>query len=114
MNPGILNKRIQIQIQSTVQDEVGQPLTTWDTAYECWAAINFKDGKQLFSAGEFASKNTLNIMVRWTSSFTFQPNQRVVYTDALGTHVYQIESISNEGQANKTVTLQCYELDGSE
>ncbi len=113
MNPGLLSKRIQIQSQSTTPDELGQPLTSWETVYTAWAAINFKDGKQQYSAGEFVSKNTLDILVRWTSSFTFQPNQRVIYTDPTGTHTFNIESISNPDQSNKTVTLSVYELDGT-
>ena len=114
MNPATLNRRIQVQTQSSGQDALGSPVNVWTTAYSCWAAINFKDGKQLFSANQFADKTTLDIIVRWISSFTFAPNQRVVYTDALGTHVYNIEAISNDNQANKLVRLSVYELDGKE
>jgi SPP1 family predicted phage head-tail adaptor len=114
MQPGQLSRRIQIQTQSTTQDAFGEPLASWTTAYQCWAAINYKSGKQLFSTGEFAAKTTLDIIVRWTSSFTFAPNQRAIYTDSLGTHVYNIESISNTDQANRTVTLTVYELNGAE
>ena len=116
MQPGQLSRRIQIQTQSTGQDALGSPLNTWTTQYTCWANINPKGGKQLFSANQFAEKTTLDIIVRWTSSFTFQPNQRVVYTEnSTGVvHTYNIESISNDNQANKLVKLSVYELDGKE
>jgi SPP1 family predicted phage head-tail adaptor len=116
MQPGQLSRRIQIQTQSTTQDTFGSPLNTWTTEYQCWAAINVKSQKQTYSTAEFISKNTLDILVRWTSSFTFQPNQRIVYTENSSgvSHVYNIESISNPDQANRTVTLTVYELNGAE
>jgi len=116
MNPGLLNRRIFVQSQSTTQDAFGEPLASWTTVYQCWANINPKGGKQTYSTAEFISKNTLDIIVRWTSSFTFQPNQRVVYAENSSgvSHLYNIESISNPDQANRTVTLTVYELNGAE
>jgi SPP1 family predicted phage head-tail adaptor len=116
MNPGLLNRRISLQTQSTSQDTFGSPIQVWTNVYQCWANINPKSGKQTYSTAEFVSKNTLDIIVRWAASFTFQPNQRVVYTENSSgvIHTYNIETVSNPDQANRTVTLSVYELDGQE
>lgn len=116
MQSGKRNRRITIQSQTCSQDEFGQPVDTWNTAYQCWAAINVKNGKQIYSTAEFVAKTTLQIDVLWVASFVFTPNQRVIYIENSSgvTHTYQIESISNADQANKIVSLLVYELGANE
>lgn len=113
---GKLNRRIQIQIRSTTQNEFGEQLDTWTTEYACWAGINLQSARQTYSSGEFVDRDVFQLTLRYTSSFVFTPSQRVTYTDQSThvTHTYQIEAVSNPSQANKTVQLLVSELDGAE
>jgi SPP1 family predicted phage head-tail adaptor len=116
MKIGSLNRRIDIQTQSTAQDSQGQPLQTWTTAYSCWASIDIQNSQLIYSTAEFIEKVTFRITCRWTSSFTFAPNQRIVYTEATTgiVHTYEIQSVLNTQQRNRELTLMVYELDGAE
>src|ERR1700748_3445106 len=97
---------------ATTVDEFGEPVDTWTTVYECWAAMNFTTGKQIYSTAQFTTKTAYNIEVMWHPDFVFQPDQRVVYKEKSSgvTHTYVIESISNPDQANKTIVILAYEL----
>ncbi len=116
MDAGKLNRRVQIQTQSTTQDSFGQQLQTWTTAYTCWASIDVQASQLVYATAEFIEKVTHRITCRWTYSFVFTPKQRIVYTEARTgvTHTYEIEAVLNDKQANVSVTLLCYELNGEE
>ncbi len=116
MNAGQLNRRIQIQTQTTTQDATGQPQQSWATAYECWAKIDIQNSQLIYSTAEFMSKVTRRITIRWTSSVVISANQRIVYTEPTTgiAHTYNIEAVLNDQQRNRMLILMCYELDASE
>ncbi|MGF7180390.1 phage head closure protein [Tunturiibacter psychrotolerans] len=116
MNAGKLNRRIQIQTQTTTQDALGQQLQTWSTAYSCWASIDIQASQLLYSTAEFISKVTYRITLRWTSSVIFAASQRIVYTEPTTgvVHTYEIQAVLNDKAGNRQVILMCYELEGSE
>lgn len=114
MNVGKLNRRIEIQSQSTSQDSFGQPMTTWTTILCTWAALDIQGSQLLYSTSEFMSKTAWRITIRWQPSVIITPNQRVIYIDSLGSpHTYEIEAVLNDKAANKLITLMCYELETS-
>ncbi len=110
---GPLNRRVQVQTQSSVADGFGQPQVTWTTVMTVWASIDVQGSQLLYNTAEFMSKTVVRIMVRWTSSFVYEPNMRLVYTEATTgvVHVYNIESVTNVKQANRDVMLLVYEQD---
>ena len=116
MQSGQLNRRIQIQSQSTSQDAYGQPVSTWTTAYTCWASIDVQNSQLVYATAEFIGKITHRISFRWTSSQVFKPNMRIVYTDASTgvVHTYNIEALLNVEQKNVEIIALCYELAGAE
>lgn len=111
-----LNRRIQIQSQSTSQDSFGQPQQTWTTVYTCWANIDVQQSQLIYSTAEFVAKTTHRITIRWTHSVVFEPNMRIVFTEPYTgvVHTYNIEGILNPQQSNFWLTLLAYELDGAE
>lgn len=114
MQSGKLNRRIEIQSQSTSQDSFGQPLTTWTTILCTWASLDIQGSQLLYSTSEFMSKTAWRITIRWQPSIVIAPNQRVLYIDSLGTkHTYEIQAVLNDKTANKQITLMCYELETS-
>jgi SPP1 family predicted phage head-tail adaptor len=116
MQSGKLNRRIQIQSQSTAQDAAGGEVQTWNTVYSCWASIDIQGSQLVYSTAEFMSKTTYRITLRWTFSVIVSANQRVVYTEPTTgvTHIYTIEAVVNDKAANKQIMLLCYELQGQE
>lgn len=116
MNAGKLNRRIQIQSQSTTQDDFGQPLQTWVTVYRAWAAIDIQNSALIYSTAEFMSKVVTRITIRWTSSVIINASNRIVYIEPTTNvvHTYQVEAPVNTKQGNKELVILCYELDSSE
>jgi len=111
-----LNRRIQIQSQTTGQDAFGQPLSAWATIYTCWAEIDMQQSQLIYATAEFISKTTHRITIRWTKSVVIAPNMRISYTEPATnvTHTYTIEGFLNPKQSNFWIVCPCYELDGSE
>ncbi len=116
MITGKLNRRVQIQSQTTSQDAAGQPLATWSTVYTCWASIDVQQSQLIYSTAEFISKVTHRITMRWTSSVVIQPNMRIVYAEATTgvVHTYEIEALLNDQQRNRQLIVLAYELNGAE
>jgi SPP1 family predicted phage head-tail adaptor len=113
LKAGQLNRRIQIQSQSTSQDSFGQPVTTWTTVLCTWARIDIQQSALIYSTAEFMSKVTYRITIRWQPTVVIAANQRVVYKDAITTHTYEIQAVLNTKAANKEIVLMAYELGGS-
>jgi SPP1 family predicted phage head-tail adaptor len=111
-----LNRRIEIQTQTTTPDDFGAPQQTWTTAYTCWANIDIQASQLIYSIAEFISKVAHRIECRWTSSFVFAVNQRIVYTEQTTgvVHVYNVEAVLNDKQGNRKVILMAYELNAQE
>jgi SPP1 family predicted phage head-tail adaptor len=116
MDTGKLNRRIQIQTQTTTQDAFGAPLPTWTTVYTCWANIAIQNSQLIYSTSEFVSKETHRITIRWTSSVIVSPNMRIVYTkNTTGvTKTLEIQSILNPDQGDEWMVLLAYELNAQE
>jgi head-tail adaptor len=118
MDTGSLNRRIQIQAQTPgEQDAFGQPTAaSWATVYTCWASISVQASQLLYETSTFVSKVTHRIEARWTSSFIFAANQRIVYTEATTgvVHTFNIEAVLNDKQGNRKLILLAYELNAQE
>ena len=113
---GSMNRRIQIQQQTTAQDEYGEPQSTWTTVYTCWANVDTQRSQLIYATAEFIGKVTYRITFRWTASVVVKPNMRIVYVDqATGiTHTYNVEALMNPEFKNWLIVALCYELEGQE
>lgn len=114
MQSGQMNRRVKFLQETTAQDFLGQPLSTWSTVYECWASIDIQATQLLYSTAEFLAKTVIRITFRWTSSVVILPNMRIQYQEnSTGiTHTYEIQSLVNDKQANRQLMALCYELQG--
>ncbi|HET9087143.1 MAG TPA: phage head closure protein [Acidobacteriaceae bacterium] len=113
---GRLDRRIQIQSQSTVQDTFGQRVNTWTTFYTCWASLDIVKAQLLYNTGDFVDKATQYITIRYTSSQTFSIGDRIIYSEPTTgiVHTYEIQSVLNPEQANVYIQFLAYELFGLE
>ncbi len=116
MNAGKLNRRIQIQTQSTERDAAGGPIQSWNTTYSCWASIDIQNSALLYETAEFMTKVTYRITLRWTSSVIISAKQRIVYTEPTTgvVHTYEIIAPLNTKAGNRELVLLCYELEVQE
>lgn len=112
MQAGKLNRRIQVQQQTTTQDAAGQERQSWTTVYTCWANIDVQRSQLVYTTAEFASKSIVRITMRWTSSIVIAANMRIIYTEPTTgvTHTYNVETPLNTAQGNRELIVLCYEL----
>lgn len=116
MDVGALNRRIQIQQQSSTRDGFGQPLLTWTTAYTAWASIDVLNAQLLNDTTGFISSATIRIVIRYTNSLVFNVGDQIIYTEATTgvVHTYQVKAVINKEQRNRQIMFLCYELNAQE
>ena len=116
MDVGALNRRIQIQQQSSTRDSFGQPLLTWTTAYTAWASIDVLNAQLLNDTTGFISSATIRIVIRYTNSLVFNVGDQIIYTEATTgvVHTYQVKAVINKEQRNRQIMFLCYELNAQE
>lgn len=109
LNPSELRHNIQIQLQSTGQDEFGQPLQAWNTILTAWASIEELTEAEQYQAGQFTSQVTHTITLRWPS-VAITGGMRVLH----GSQVYLIQTPVNVQKRNIVLKLRALEINGAE
>ena len=67
INPGELNKKIQIMLEeNTGQDEDGFPTNTEKVVRSCHAKVSYTSGKEIIQAGSEFSQAKKRFLVRYT------------------------------------------------
>jgi head-tail adaptor len=114
MNPGLLNREVEVQTQATTTDAAGQPLNFWTTLYRCFASIDIQGGALLYVPTEFMENVLYRITVRYDPSFTILPNMRVLWNDRWKNicHVFVVKAIWNDKSDYRQVTFLAHEIDG--
>ena len=104
INAGTLRKRITLQQQSISVDTYGQQITTWTDVATVWASIEPSVGRELMAAQAVSLDQPTTIMIRWQPAFASPKAvaaMRAVYNDRL----FNIHSVENEEERNRTLTL---------
>ena len=104
---------VNIQQQSTTQDEYGGQVTTWNTVRSTWASLSTANAKtftEAFQSGEFSGQVTHVINIRYTASPVITPGMRITFQ----THVYQIQAVDNLNLDGIEVNLLCLEINGAQ
>lgn len=115
MQPGKLNRRVQVQQQTTAQDSFGQPEQTWTTVATVWASIDIQRGALLYETQEFISQVVYRITLRYSPSLKLEPSMRLVYVDAAAniTHTYEIQAVWDDDAAHRQISVLAHELNGA-
>ena len=103
MEAGRLRHRITIQQVAEAQDTYGEPIKTWSTFAQRWAAINQVTGKENFNASQFAPDATTRVELRYLAGVT--PKMRVKF----GTRTFEIKAVLNNMERDVELTLLCLE-----
>jgi SPP1 family predicted phage head-tail adaptor len=101
MRPGLLNRRVVVQQQSTTQDAIGQPVLTWTTFATLWADIRHSSGVESIKADALTSTVRASIRVRYTRTIT--TGMRVVE----GTTTYNIVAVLPDMGGKEYTDLVC-------
>ena len=115
MQAGQLNRRVQVQQQSTTQDAFGQPQQTWATVATVWASIDIQRGALLYETSEFISQVVYRITMRYSPSLVLKPNMRLVYVDTASnvTHTYEIQPVWDDNAAHRQISVLAHEINGA-
>jgi SPP1 family predicted phage head-tail adaptor len=96
---------------SATQDGYGEQVSAWTAIYTCHAHITQLARSILqFSEGQFVSKSTHRISIRYAPSLIINEGMRVVGPD----NTYLIEGLGNVEGANYQVDIFAYVVDAKE
>lgn len=107
--PGELRSLIQIQVQSSAQDDFGQPVDAWTTVLTTWASIEAITLGEAFQPNQFTSQVTHIVKMRWTA-VPVSGGMRVVD----GAQIYKIQAPENVAKRNRVLRLRVIEINGTE
>lgn len=100
MNPRLYKHRITFLQTVGTTDELGQVEESDPMEYKTmWAAIKTMQGKEYFAAAATQNENTVRFIIRYTSGINYE--MQIRFKD----RVFDIISIINDDEANKTLTI---------
>lgn len=83
----------------TIEDELGQSDIQWTELKTVWAAIKTMQGREYFAAAASRSENTVRFIIRYVEGIN--SSMRINFKS----QVYEIISVINDDEANKTLTI---------
>lgn len=103
IDPGQMNKRVELQTRSTTQDSFGSQSTTWTTTIPAWARIEPLSGRALEAAKQLHAEVTHRVTIRYRPGITAA--MRLKY----GARLMEIGYVLNPGETNEQLQLLCTE-----
>lgn len=103
MRSGNLKRKIIIQTYTKTPNDFGEVIKGWIDFKTAYASITPLSAKEFFKAGVQAEA-THKVEMRYLKDI--KPKMRVLY----GTRVFDIESVINVREENKTLQLICTEV----
>lgn len=106
INSGKFNKLIAIHGPTISKDALHQEIETFGEVAKPWAMIKTIQGREFLEAAQNNAEHTTRFVVRYSSSlktlFDTDSTRLEVHYD---NNVYNIESIINDDEADKTFTI---------
>jgi SPP1 family predicted phage head-tail adaptor len=103
MEPGQLNRRIELQSKRTTRDAIGGEVVTWAFEVATWAEAVPLSGRELMAAQQKHAEISTMFRIRFRPEVTMSSKWRVVCEGV----VYDILDILNVGGRNREMQLQC-------
>jgi len=91
MSAGQLRHRVDLQQKVSGVDEIGQPVTTWESVAFLWGDVRYLTGVSAIKAGADTSASKVSIRLRHG---TFNAGQRIVYGD----EVFDVQAVLPDGK----------------
>ena len=98
---GKFNHRIVFQEfdKDAGRDADGFPIDAWKDIKSVWAMIKTLKGSEYYSAASTQNENSMRFVIRYSTGL--HPDMRILYKG----RNFDIESIINDDEANKTMTI---------
>lgn len=101
MQAGRLRNRVTLQRQTSGQDEIGQPITTWSDVDSIWADIRHVSGIETVKSGAIASIVKVSVRIRYRSDV--DSGMRILG----GATAYNISAILPDTSKKQYLDLVC-------
>ena len=103
MRAGKLNKRVEIQTNTSVPNEMGEHVPGWNTTHTRWASINTIGGQERFSNNKESAEVSHRIKLRYVEGLI--PSMRIKY----GSRIFDIQHIQDHEERNRDMTVMVLE-----
>lgn len=105
MDVALFNRKITVQKNTVVVDDIGNHISKWDDFYSCYATISGESPNESTSAGTVVDNTKADFSVRWCKAVSevTPDGYRVVYND----EIYNILGIDHQSFKKKSVKLKC-------
>lgn len=101
MNPGKLNKKIEIYKAKTGQDEYGEQIDEKETVLSCYASIKNKSGSEQFKTNTPFEKVITSFLIRFPKTKIIDATMKISFNG----DIYNITYVDNYNFSN-----QCLEI----
>lgn len=101
MRAGTLNKRLLIESRDEEDDEAGEPIVTWNSFADVWAAIEPDRGREFVSEAQPHAQGDIRIRIRYL------PGVREKMRARWGDEIYDIQAVVNLKEGLKETHLLC-------
>ena len=105
MDIALLNRKVTVQKNTVVVDDIGNHISKWDDFYSCYASISGESPNESTSAGMVVDNTKADFSVRWCKAVSeVTPDEyRVVYNG----EIFNILGIDHQNFKKKSVKLKC-------
>jgi SPP1 family predicted phage head-tail adaptor len=104
INPGMLNRKIQIQKNIDSPDGSGGLTRQWVTVFTCWAQVSDLGGSEPYEHMQNYPHQNYHITIRYRLGIS--ANMRVLYRGK----ILNIRSIQDENEEHALISMTCEEL----
>lgn len=101
MNPGRLNKKIEIYKNKTGQDDYGEPINEKETILNCYASIKNKSGTEQFKTNTPFGKVVTSFLIRYSKVKTIDNTMKISFNG----NDYNIVYIDNYNFSNQWLEI---------
>lgn len=102
VNPGELNKRIQIILRTEIPNGNGYPEVQETVVHSCWAKFTQISGMETFRANADFGEEKARFLIRYTS----KPINRKMFVRYAGSD-YEIQYINDYGDSHEYIEIWC-------
>ena len=103
VNIGDLNKRITIQNFTTIINDSGFEVNSWEPFKTVWASANNLSGREYFAAQAVQAENTLKFLIRYTKGIS--TDMRILFEEKF----YNITFIDDVKYSKKFIEIKALE-----
>ena len=105
MDIALLNRKVTVQKNTVVVDDIGNHVSKWDDFYSCYATISGESPNESTSVGTVVDNTKGDFSVRWCKAVSevTPDGYRVVYNG----EIYNILGTDHQNFKKKSVKPKC-------